>query len=78
MDGSPSYQYTEQGGLSWGIPYAAGVLTLGWQVNPELGNNEIIEILFDTAATAHDGSCIINPTAFVAFCQRNRANVDLS
>lgn len=30
LEGLPSYQYCGQGGLSWGIPYAAGVLAMGW------------------------------------------------
>ncbi len=64
-DGSPSYQYTGQGGLSWGIPYAAGVLALGWQVNPTLDNDQIVQILFETCTIANDGSNIINPTAFI-------------
>lgn len=64
-EGSPSYQYTGQGGLSWGIPYAAGVLALGWQVNPTLDNDQIVQILFDTCTIADDGSNIINPIAFI-------------
>lgn len=65
FEGSPSYQYTGQGGLSWGIPYAAGVLALGWQINPALDNNQIVQILFDTCTIANDGSNIINPVAFI-------------
>jgi hypothetical protein len=65
VEGSPSYQYTGQGGLSWGIPYAAGVLALGWQVNPTLDNAQIVQILFETCSIANDGSNIINPTAFI-------------
>ena len=64
-EGSPSYQYTGQGGLSWGIPYAAGVLALGWQVNPTLDNAQIVQILFETCSIANDGSNIINPIAFI-------------
>ncbi|BCN29052.1 S8/S53 family peptidase [Anaeromicropila herbilytica] len=64
-EGSPSYQYTGQGGLSWGIPYATGVLALGWQVNPHLDNDQIIKTLLDTCTKANDGSNIINPTAFI-------------
>ena len=60
-----SYQYTGQGGLSWGIPYAAGVLALGWQVAPSLSNEEIIDLLFNSAYIDADGSKIINPTAFI-------------
>lgn len=65
IEGSPSYQYTGQGGLSWGIPYAAGVLALGWQVNPTLDNTQIVQILFETCTIANDGSNIINPIAFI-------------
>ncbi|MGN6713928.1 S8 family serine peptidase [Anaerocolumna jejuensis] len=64
-EGSPSYQYTGQGGLSWGIPYATGVLALGWQVNPALDKDQMVQILFKTCSTANDGSNIINPAAFI-------------
>ena len=65
VEGTPSYQYTGQGGLSWGIPYATGVLALGWQINPDLDNDKIIQMLFDTCTTAKDGSKIINPAGFI-------------
>jgi subtilisin family serine protease len=64
-EGSPSYQYTGQGGLSWAIPYAAGVLALGWQINPTLDKDKIVQILFETCTIANDGSNIINPIAFI-------------
>ena len=64
-EGFPSYQYTGQGGLSWGIPYAAGVLAMGWQVNPVLDNDQIVQILFETCTIANDGSNIINPIGFI-------------
>ena len=67
--GVPSYQYYGQGGLSWGIPYAAGVLALGWQANPELDNEEIVQLLFDTCATGKDGSPIIDPAAIIQAVQ---------
>jgi subtilisin family serine protease len=71
VEASPSYQYTGQGGLSWGIPYAAGVLALGWQVNPALDNDQIIQILFNTCSVANDGSNIINPIAFIDAIKNN-------
>lgn len=67
--GTASYQYTGQGGLSWGIPYAAGVLALGWQADPSLSNEEIIGLLFDSAYVDADGNKIINPTAFIAMIE---------
>lgn len=72
LEGSPSYQYTGQGGLSWGIPYAAGVLALGWQVNPALDNDQIVRILFETCTIANDGSNIINPNAFIDVIEKTK------
>lgn len=63
--GQNSYQFTGQGGLSWAIPYTAGVLALGWQVDPTLTNEEIVKLLFDSAYTDKDGNKIINPLAFI-------------
>lgn len=69
-EGTPSYQYTGQGGLSWSIPYAAGVLALGWQIKPDLDKDQIVEILFDTCSKSDDGSNIINPPAFIDAIQK--------
>ncbi len=71
-EGTPSYQYTGRGGLSWGIPYAAGVLALGWQVNPALDNDQIIQTLFETCAVSNDGSNIIDPTAFIEAVKKTK------
>ena len=64
-NGSYSYQYDGNGGLSWGIPYAVGTLALGWQIAPELTNEEIMKLLNDTATINSAGDKIITPTAFV-------------
>lgn len=72
FEGTPSYQYTGQGGLSWGIPYAAGVLALGWQVNPALDNDQIIRTLFDTCTVSNDGSNIIDPAAFIEAVKKTK------
>jgi len=71
-EGSPSYQYTGQGGRSWAIPYAAGVLALGWQVNPNLDNEQIINILFESCFINKDGCKIINPPAFIEAVEKTK------
>ncbi len=63
--GEHSYQYTGSGGLSWGIPYAAGVLAIGWQVNPSLTNDEILDLLMETAYVDEQGSAFIDPQEFI-------------
>lgn len=60
-----SYQYTGNGGLSWAIPYASGVLAMGWQMQPQLSGDEIIEILLRTAYEDKIGNKFINPQAFI-------------
>ncbi len=60
-----SYQYTGRGGLSWGIPYATGVLALGWQVNPDFTAAQARELLFESAYSTANGQKIINPGRFL-------------
>jgi len=65
QQGEYSYQYTGEGGASWEVPYVSGVLALGWQVRPELTNDEILKLLFDSAHVRPDGARIIDPPAFI-------------
>jgi len=63
--GEFSYQYCGQGGLSWSIPYCAGVLAIGWQVRPELNPSQMQDLLFKSAYKTADGCLIINPPEFI-------------
>ncbi|MBN2207006.1 MAG: hypothetical protein JW742_06365 [Candidatus Aminicenantes bacterium] len=64
--GACSYQYTGSGGLSWTVPTLAGVLALGWQVNPSLSGAEIIRRAKSSAYLKNGKYMIIDPEAFVA------------
>jgi serine protease AprX len=61
----PSYAYWGQGGLSWSIPYATGVLAMGWQLAPELSGEEMKQLLFDSAYVDANGAKFINPPKFI-------------
>ena len=63
--GDFSYQYCGRGGLSWAIPYCAGVLAMGWQVNPELSSEQIRDLLFKSAYVRKTGEKIIDPNEFI-------------
>ena len=71
--GQFGYTHYGQGGLSWGIPYCAGVMALGWQVAPTLTGDEIMRYLLSTAATGTDGNSIIDPVHFVETLETNRS-----
>ena len=65
VKGDCAFQYCGEGGLSWGIPYAAGVLALGWQARPELTGPHMRELLFASAHVTPEGAKIINPPEFI-------------
>jgi subtilisin family serine protease len=51
-------------GLSWAPPYLAGVIALGYQVNPNLRIDNIIKYLQDTGTSFNKG-WIVNPKKFI-------------
>ncbi len=68
----PGYQYAERGGLSRAIPYCAGVLAMGWQVRPDIGPEQMRELLFQSAYTNKNGAKIIYPRKFIGFVRKAR------
>jgi serine protease AprX len=62
-----SYQYNGRGGLSWSIPYTAGVLALGWQIKPDYSPQQMRELLVASAYPCPSGGQIINPRRFIQF-----------
>ena len=54
-----------KGSTSWCMPYGAGVMALGWQVNSELTPEQMKELLFESAYVNKDGANIINPKEFI-------------
>jgi serine protease AprX len=71
-EGEFSYQYCGQGGLSWAIPYGAGVLAMGWQVNPDLTGEQMRELLFASAIKTPAGAKIINPVGFITLVKASK------
>ena len=69
IEGKYAYQFSGRGGLSWSVPYLTGVLAMGWQVNPQLSNEEMLDILFDSAYQTESGEKVINPPAFIEAVQ---------
>jgi serine protease AprX len=60
-----AYVYWGTSGLSWAIPYVAGLSALAWQVNPRLRYSEIRELLIKTADTKPDCVKVLMPMAFI-------------
>ncbi len=63
--GQIAYQFTGRGGLSWSVPYLAGVLAMGWQIRPDLTGPQMMDLIFQSAYD--QGSLkVINPPAFIS------------
>ncbi len=58
------YLYLGDGGLSSAVPYLAGVIALGYQVNPILKTDEIFQYIRETGTPFNRGH-LINPKAFI-------------
>ena len=58
---SGEYCFYGRGGISWSIPYLAGLCSLMLQVNKNLKMEEIVKVIQDTAFINKDGLKIINP-----------------
>lgn len=71
-EGDYFFRYAGQGGESWGVPYAAGVLALGWQINPGLSPEEIKKLLIDSAYENKYGERIIYPSAFIEMIENTQ------
>ncbi len=63
--GQAAYQFTGRGGLSWSVPYLAGVLAMGWQIRPDLNGLQMMDLIFQSAYD-QGGPKVINPPAFIS------------
>jgi subtilisin family serine protease len=71
--GRRSRNARSKGGYSDTIPYAAGILALGWQIRPDLSPAQMKELLFASAYVHKSGAKIIHPRGFVEAVKRIKA-----
>lgn len=62
--GPDDYMFWRQGGMSWTVPYLAGVAAMAFQVDPELKLNSVPELWMKTATKTSAG-LVVNPAAFI-------------
>ncbi|MHB9144546.1 MAG: S8 family serine peptidase [Symbiobacteriia bacterium] len=68
--GPGAYVYWSEGGLSWAVPYVAGLLALGLQVNPDATFDDLYQALDKTATANPQGVRMVNPAAYIAAVRR--------
>ena len=57
--------YNGKGGISWSVPYLAGLFALILQVNPNIKREEIAEIINKSAVVNKKGLRIVNPKGII-------------
>ena len=63
------YMYNGKGGISWSVPYLAGLFALILQVNPNIEREEIAEIINKSAVINKKGLRIINPKGVISLAK---------
>jgi hypothetical protein len=71
--GHGSLRPKAKNGYSATIPYAAGILALGWQICPDLTPAQMKDLLFESAHVHDSNAQIINPAAFIELI-RDKSN----
>lgn len=59
------YMYNGKGGISWSVPYLAGLFALILQVNPNIQRQEIAKIINKSVKVNKKGLRIINPKGII-------------
>jgi hypothetical protein len=63
-EGKAEYTFWASGGMSWAVPYLAGVITLAYQVNPNIKPDQMLKYVKETGTPFNKG-WIINPRGLV-------------
>ncbi len=67
--GPDAYVYWGDSGVSWAIPYVAGLLALGQQVSPGADFDDLYRALEQTATPNAKGVPMLNPAAYIKAVQ---------
>jgi hypothetical protein len=63
--GAKVFTYDRTGGMSWTVPYLAGLAALAWQVEPGLRPDQVVQLWRQTAVKTSVGP-VVNPAGFIA------------
>ena len=73
FEGVKDYAFFADSGLSWGAPYLAGVIALGYQVDPHLDIETVFAYLRETGSPFIQEGWIVNPRGFIKKIRETKA-----
>ena len=68
------YMYNGRGGISWSVPYLAGLFALILQINPNIKREEIAEIINESATVNKKGLRIVNPKGIIDLVKNGKVS----
>ena len=68
------YMYNGRGGISWSVPYLAGLFALVLQINPNIKREEIAEIINESATVNKKGLRIVNPKGIIELVKNGKVS----
>jgi len=69
------YVYMGRGGISWSVPYLAGVYAMALQVNPNLTNEDLSILIDETAITTAAGLRVLNPKGIIVGAKEKLSSI---
>jgi len=72
--GPGEYMYNGKGGMSWSVPYLAGLYALAFQVDPHITKEAIADLVNKTAVVNKKGLRVIDPKGFIEAVQEQGGN----
>jgi hypothetical protein len=69
--GPQAFTYDRTGGMSWTVPYLAGLAALAWQVDPTIQPKEMIQLWKQTAVNTEAG-LVVNPAGLIEAIKKRR------
>jgi len=70
-EGPDVFTFDRTGGMSWTVPYLAGLAALGFQADPSLQPKQVVDLWRQTATKTQVG-LILNPPEFIAAVKKPR------
>jgi len=69
--GVQAYTYDRTGGMSWTVPYLAGLAALAWQIDSTIQPQQMVELWRQTAAKTEVG-LVVNPAGLIEAVKKRR------
>lgn len=66
------YMYNGSGGISWSIPYLAGLFALALQIDPLINQEKLVSIIKESAIINNQGIKVVNPEGIIDLVRKQK------